>query len=207
MNNVTRRLLARWTAVLGLLGLAAMGGRDWPVSARAADKVEEITAQWPALPKRIAEMMIEKHGQPHRRDGNALTWLGLYGGRRTVVHRANPEGGVVEQTVRYKVPEGKVAELEKLDPRLKIDRESSELSAMSDSLRTDFLLLNLAHEVASGFRGVESARSFLDRAQRLAVSGKESQYREGLLFEREIPVTVHPDKTLPESEPTPTPAP
>ncbi len=198
------RLIGRCAAVLGLLGLAALDGRDWPV--HAADKAESTIASWPDLSRRTAEMMIEKHGKPHKIDADSLTWHGLYRGRKTVIYRANPEG-VVEQTVQYRVPEKKVGALELLDKRLKIDRGASELTAVSDSLRTDFLLLNLAHEVASGFRSLEGAQAFRDKEQRLAVSGKESRYREGLLFERPLPVAIYPDRTLPPTEVPPAPSP
>ncbi|MDO8756613.1 MAG: hypothetical protein Q7J64_01255, partial [Elusimicrobiota bacterium] len=102
-----------------------------------------------------------------------------------------------------------VGELKLLDSRLMIDRGASELTAISDSLRTDFLLLNLAHEVASGFRSLEGAQAFRDKEQRLAMSGKESRYRDSLLFERSIPVMIYPDRTLPpvETPPSPSPAP
>lgn len=200
----TRRLIGRCAAAVVVLGLAALDGRDWP--AQAADKAETIISAWPDLSRRTAEMMIEEHGKPNKVEGDMLTWHGLYRGRKTVVYRTNPDG-VIEQTVNYRVPEKKVGELELLDKRLKVDRDGSELSAVSDSLRTNFLLLNLAHEVASGFRSLEGAQAFRDKEQRLAISGKESRYREGLIFERPIPVTIYPDGTLPRTETPPTPSP
>lgn len=200
----TRRLIGRCAAVVAVLGLAALDGRDWP--AQAADKAESIISSWPDLSRRTAEMMIEEHGKPNKIEADTLTWHGLYRGRKTVVYRTNP-GGVIEQTVNYRVPEKKVGVLELLDKRLKVDRDASELAAVSDSLRTNFLLLNLAHEVASGFRSLESAQAFRDREQKLAMSGKESRYREGLIFERPIPVTVYPDRTLSPTETPPAPSP
>lgn len=202
MTQYTRRLIGRCAALAAVLGLAALDGRDWP--AQAAEKAESVISSWPDLSRRTAEMMIEEHGKPHKIEADSLTWHGLYRGRKTVVHRANPEG-VVEQTVNYRVPEKKVGEVERIDDRLKVDRGASELTAVSDSLRTDFLLLNLAHEVASGFRSVEGARAFRDKEQRLAASGKDSRYRGELLFEREIPITIHPDGKLPPYETPPTP--
>lgn len=196
-----RRLIARCAAVFVVLGLAALDGRDWP--ANAAEKAESIISSWPDLSRRTAEMMMEEHGKPSKVEADTLTWHGLYRGRKTVVYRSNPEG-VIEQTVAYRVPEKKVGEIQLLDKRLKVG--ASELTAVSDSLRTDFLLLNLAHEVASGFRSVEGAQAFRDKEQRLAVSGKESRYREGLLFERPLPVSVYSDRTLSPTEVPPPPS-
>lgn len=204
MTLELRRLIARCLVALGILGLAALDGRDWP--AHAAEKAESVIASWPDLSRRTAEMMIEEHGKPNKIENDRMVWHGLYRGRKTVVYRSNPEG-VIEQTVNYRVPDKKVGELELLDKRLKIDRGASELTAVSDSLRTDFLLLNLAHEVASGFRSLEAAQAFRDREQKLAMAGKESRYREGLLFERPIPVSIYPDRTLPPTETPPSPSP
>lgn len=187
MNIEKRWKLGRSAALVGLLALAATTGRERPALARAAGKAEKAVAGWPELSRRTALAMIDKHGQPHRVEQDSLTWIGLYRGRRTVVHRSAEKDGIVEQVVLYRVPAGRAGELSRFDDRLRMDEESAELSARTDSVRTSFLVLNLAHEVASGFKTAAEAREFRDRQERLALSGKSSPYRDGLLFERPLP--------------------
>jgi len=199
MNIDMRRMTVRLFAGLGLLALTAMGGR-WPMNADAAAKDDEIVADWPEASRLMAKAMIERHGRPDRRDEDALTWLGLYDGRRTVVHRGSGGGGSVEQVVTYKVPEKKIGDLQSFDSRIVVDRSDAELSVRSDSVRTDFLVLNLAHEIASGFRSVESARRVFEKEMRLEGTGKSSRYRDSLLFEGELPIVVPNQATLPGEE-------
>lgn len=187
MNIDFRRILVHCAAGVGLLVVTAMSGRDWPVNAGAAEKAESIVADWPEISRLTAQAMIEKHGQPNRRGMNSLTWFGLYGGRRTVVHRSNSGLSMVEQVVLYRVPAKKIAVLELFDKRITVDPNASEMTARSESLRTDFLLLNLAHEIASGYKTAGKAREFRDKEMRLAEAGKSSRYRDGLIFEKPLP--------------------
>lgn len=187
MSIDKRWKLGRSAALAGLLALAATAGRDGPALARTASKAEKTVASWPERARLVALAMIEKHGQPHRAGKDSLTWIGLYRGRRTVVHRAAEGEGIVEQVVLYRVPAARMAELARFDDRLRVDEESAELSARADSVRSSFLVLNLAHEVASGFKTAAEAREFRDRQERLALAGKSSPYRDELLFERPLP--------------------
>lgn len=173
-----------------LLGVLAISVGDRLLLAEPPARAQRIISNWPQPSRLVARAMIEKHGQPHKRTDDALTWYGLYRGKRTVVHRSATPEGVVEQVVLYRVPEDKAAAVALFDERLKADKEAAELSARTESVRTSFLVLNLAHEIASGFREVADAQSFRDRQIRLANAGKSSRYRESLLFEAPLPVVV-----------------
>jgi hypothetical protein len=183
METDLGRMFVRRAAGAALIAAAAMIGL-WALPAGAAGKAESIVGDWPEPSRRMALAMIDKHGQPNRVGADAVTWFGLYRGRRTVVHRAFDAAGMVEQVVLYRVPAEKAEAVTLFDGRLKVDREAAELSARTESVRTSFLVLNLAHEVASGFRTVPAAREFRDRQMRLAQAGKSSRYRDGLIFEQ-----------------------
>lgn len=190
MNIDLRGMFVRCVAGVCLLAATAMIGEGRLAGAAAAGKAESAVADWPEPSRLMALAMIEKHGQPDRRSDDALTWFGLYRGRRTVVHRTSSRGDVVEQVVLYRVPAAKTGAVALLDPRIKADRDASELSARTESVKTSFLLLNLAHEVASGFRDVAAAQEFRDRQVRLANTGKSSRYRESLIFEAPLPLVL-----------------
>lgn len=176
--------------------MTAAGGIGWLQRAEAAGRAGTIVAEWPEPSRRTALAMIEKLGEPHRRDAESLTWIGVYRGKRTVIRRSDTGEGMVEQTVLYRVPPEKVGELTRFDDRLRIDRKASELSARTESVRTSFLVLNLAHEVASGFKTAEKAREVRDKEMRLAAAGKSSRYRDGLIFEEPLPIVL-PERVLP----------
>lgn len=196
MTIMMRRIVGRCATGAALIALTAVGGRGWIQRALAAGKAEPIVAAWPEPSRRTALAMIEKLGEPHRADGDSLTWIGIYRGRRTVIRRSSTGEGMVEQTVLYRVPPEKVGELTRFDERLRIDRKASELSARTESVRTSFLVLNLAHEVASGFKTAENAREVRDRELRLAAAGKSSRYRDGLIFEEPLPMVL-PARVVP----------
>lgn len=183
MTIESRRRLGGYAAGVGLLAVTALVGL-LPPRAAAAEKAEAIVAGWPEPSRRAALAMIDKHGQPDRRREGSLAWYGLYRGRRTVVHRSETGADAVEQVVVYRVPAEKAGAVALFDPRIKVNRRFSELSARTDGVRTSFLLLNLAHEVASGFKTVAEAQAFRDRQVRLAAAGKSSRYRDGLIFEK-----------------------
>lgn len=188
MNIDMRRMYVRLAAGVGLLAVTAISGGKWPPSAGAASKDDAIIADWPEASRLTARAMIEKNGPPDRREEDALTWLGLYDAKRTVIRRGTDGGGIVEMAVNYRVPEKKIAGLKSFDPRLAVDRGDSEMFVRADSVSAAMLSLNLAHEVASGFRSVASAVSLRDKELRLAQTGKGSRYRESLLFEGALPI-------------------
>lgn len=186
MNIDLRRTFVYFLAGVGLLAATSMNGCG-PYRVRMAEKAELIVADWPEPSRLVALEMIEKNGEPDRRDDDSLTWFGLYLGRRTVVHRSSSSGDVVEQVVLYPVPAAKVAALALFDRRLAVDRNASEISVRTDSPRTNFLILNLAHEIASGFKTVDEAQQSRENQMRLALAGKSSRYRDGLIFEQPLP--------------------
>jgi hypothetical protein len=172
--------------LLALLAVVAFGAGATSALA-AVTGAEDIVADWPESSRLTALAMIERHGQPEQGDERALTWFGIYRGLRTIVHRADDGGAAIEQVVRYRVPERKVEDLKRFDARLAVDAQAAELSARANDERTNFLLLNLAHEIASGFRTVSEAQSFYRSQTRLEESGKTTRYRSRLLFEDNLP--------------------
>lgn len=200
MNIDMRRIYGSLALGVGLLAVTALGGGGSTPLAGAAAKDDAIIADWPEPSRLMALAMIERHGPPDRRDEDALTWLGLYRARRTVVHRSSAGEGVVEQVVLYRVPAEKIGALKAFDSRLIVDRGDAELSVRTDSVRTNFLVLNLAHEIASGFRSASAARRVAEKEMRLAGTGKSSRYRDSLLFEGELPFARPGRAVLPGEE-------
>jgi hypothetical protein len=152
---------------------------------------EEAVQQW-AEPERITALtMIEKYGEPSGYTKGSLVWLNNGPWRKTVVYASsgsrffgqrNKE--FLAQTVAYRVPIDKIEDLKRFDRRLEVDASRGQLTARSDSERTNFMTLNLADEISREKRSVADARDFFARTERLSKAGKSSSYMEGILFPR-----------------------
>ena len=181
MMGEYRRMLGLGAVSLGLFA-AAMSGGVQPTHAVGGVNDGTLAADWPEASRVQAQTMIEKYGKPNHHDDTSLTWFGLYGGKRTIVYRKEPNERMIEQAVHYRVPARKVGDLKNFDARITIERQASELSVRTDSIRTNFLILNLAHEISSGFKSVAGARLMFTEQMRLEKDGKTSRYRDGLIF-------------------------
>lgn len=162
--------------IVGLIAVLAAG------ASAATDS--SLAVSWPEASKDNVQRMIEKHGRPDLNDGASMTWLGLYRGRRTVLHLAE---GTIEQVVLYRVPAGKVDAVMNFDIDIVIDRDNNELSVLATSMRTNFLLLNLAHDIASGFTTSDKARASFLLLNARAQAGESIRYRNSIAFEAPLP--------------------
>lgn len=142
-------------------------------------------ASWPEASKAIAEAMIEKYGQPGIIDADSVSWIDNGSWDKTTVYRLpGADRDLLEQSVRYKVPEEKAALLSQLGLALSINPLDERLSSTSESEELNFLAVNLADEVVQGKTTVEEAREFYQKTVKLSGSGKSSSYMQGLQFEQ-----------------------
>lgn len=186
-SGIDRRRLLR-------LGTAA-GASVWAVTAaRAAGdrKIEagdvaEITKEWPEAAKAAASDMLQKYGPPQEATATLLIWRQNGPWKRTIVHRdgadhafARPHKDVLEQVVEYKVPINLFNALATYDGSLLADRTRGELTAHCDTEATNFLLVNLAHDIIRGHLTAEQARDAHTQAIRELMAGKRPEYTQKL---------------------------
>ncbi|MFI5351188.1 MAG: hypothetical protein ACHQ2Z_16710 [Elusimicrobiota bacterium] len=203
-------------ASLGLLGLCALAAAELPVPydspAKAAEAVqtpEGMIQNWPGRSRSTARALIAKYGEPSRFGDNDLVWFKNGPWRKTVVYRTSPLGfmhgkDIVEQSIGYAVPEGKIAALKSFDSRIRYDKANKELSSRAENESLNFLALNLADEIVNDKRNADEARDFYRKTTKLSESGKTSAYTDGFLF----PLSVDNSSTLnPEENPSVEPMP
>ncbi len=174
----------------GACGLAGSKADPPPSgSGTAVSAAESAIRTWPAGARATARAMIDKYGEPDRLTEGALRWTGNGPWAKTIVHRrawspflGNRTHDYLEQTVDYQIPRGRADELRRFDERLEINERGGQLSAWSPSEPMNVLILNMAHEIASGRRDARSARSFVAKAVEFSKAGKSSVYMERLLF-------------------------
>lgn len=179
-----------------------------PAEVRTADTVLQ---KWPKKIRQDAKILIEKYGEPTSFDDDRLVWVDNGPWRRTTLHRDGVTRSFMgkgkdhlEQTISREVPLDKVADLERFDKRIKIDRGAGELSACADSERANFLTLNLAEDIVTGQRTVAEARAFAVKVKALDKAGKSSPYLDGLIFTQKDSKATETAPMAPEkSEPAP----
>lgn len=183
-----------------------------PVEARSS---ETVIKDWPKKVQADARMLIDRYGEPSTVEDDKLVWNDNGPWKRTVMHKEGLTRPMIgrsrdhlEQVISREVPEDKVADLERFDKRIKVDRDAGELSSRSDSERMNFLTLNLADDIIKGQRTVSDARSFAKQVQSLEKAGKSSPYLDGLIFTQQSGAPeesgMTPETgTAPETEVTP----
>lgn len=168
-------------------GLSAFTAQaEWPTQTAKADRddlARRVMSPWPRVPRRMAENLMAKYGPPDAADPDRLVWNSVgYWKRATVYRSAAGREDFLEQTIDYKTTPAQRAELAKMDIGLTTDPAGLEVSATSEAESTNFLAVNVAAEVARGSRTPADGRDFYVKTLRLANSGKDSLYLQGLLF-------------------------
>lgn len=168
-----------------------------------ATSTEQLIQGWPAKSKEVAQTTIKKYGQPHEVTTSMLVWNNNGPWKRTIIYREPVKHSfpiehqdVMQQFVNYQVPPQKFDELALYDGSVVAERTNGELSARCDKEPMNILALNLAHDVATGKKTVESARAYYAKTAMAFMNGKSDPYVEKLQFET-MPNAGDPDKPAP----------
>ncbi|MGH8150590.1 MAG: hypothetical protein ACRETB_11540 [Steroidobacteraceae bacterium] len=129
--------------------------------------VERHLSGWPASRRRLAVGLITEYGRPQDAAPHAITWYGNAPWKRTTLYRAGvrhnfplPHEDVLEQTIDYRVPFAKAADLIRYDGSLVVDRTRGELSAHCDTEQQNRIMLNIANDIVTGQSGVDEAVAY-----------------------------------------------
>ena len=167
-----------------------------------AQKAEDVIANWPTNPKRVAGEVMKKYGEPNEATPTMLVWHNNGPWKRTVLHVEEaphlfpkPHTDMLQQFIDYKVPPEKFDEVAMYDGSVVAERTVGEMSARCDKEEMNFLALNLAHDVATGGKTVQEARDYYTRAVIDFVKGEMDPYVQKLQFDVPKGGTGDPDKT------------
>lgn len=167
-----------------------------------AQKAQEVIANWPSNPKKVAETVIGKYGEPDVSSSKMLVWYNNGPWKRTVLHVEEiphkfpkPHTDMLEQFIDYKVPPAKFNEVIMYDGSVVAQRTVGEISARCDKEEMNFLALNLANDVVNGKKTVQQARAYYTRAVKDFMKGKIDPYVQKLQFNVPKGGTGDPDKT------------
>lgn len=186
------------TTAMGSTAAAQMAGPTNMAS------VERMVSGWPQ-PSRMAAMdMMRKYGPPQEATASMLMWRnnGPWAwtrvSRETIPHNfPMPHPDLLEQAIDYQVPLGRYDDLARYDGSVIVERTRGQMSARCDKEGANFLAINLAHDVATGRRTVEQARSYYAAAmQRFMRSNQMDPYMQGLQFQVSRTSTRDPDRAV-----------
>lgn len=155
-----------------------------PPAARLSAK--SVIAGWPAQPRALASVFLERLGRPDRATPSRMVWADRQPWSEVVVFRdpmtsARP-AHLLEAVAYGAVSRARRREFAALGLGTAYDPDTGELSARTNGEATNLLALNLADEVLRGRRSAADARLFYDSTLGLALSGKSSPYMSRLLF-------------------------
>jgi hypothetical protein len=160
-----------------------------PVSPEAAAWAQKNLVGWPKMSIAVASDLITEYGLPKESTAHELTWYDNGPWKRTVLHKEEiqhnfpyPHKDVLEQTVNYRVPAGKVADLVKYDGSLVIDRTRGELTVHCNNEQSNTLTLNIADDIVKGDRSVEQALAYHAQVIRGVQIGEPETYPFKLRF-------------------------
>lgn len=154
------------------------------------EEVERIIDGWPAAQKNIAKQMLAKYGMPNEATPTKLFWYRNGPWKRTVltsevvVHNwPTIHSDFLTQVIDYRVPPEKFDDIAEFDGSILLDRTKGEVSARCDSEAANVLGINMVHEIVTGKRTVEEARTISTENTVAYNLGRAAPYAESLLFE------------------------
>jgi hypothetical protein len=130
-----------------------------------ARRADEIISRWPDASREAAELVLKQYGEPHEVTPTRLQWNRVGPWKRVIATETffdhafpAPHTDSVEGVLDYHVPVDKFTELAAFDGSVVVERTAGEISARCHDEQANFLALNLAHEICTGARSVQSAR-------------------------------------------------
>lgn len=111
-----------------------------------------------------------------------------------------PHIDLVEQSIKYKVPPGKMCDLAQFDGSVSVHRTRGIMSARCHEEEAKFLALNVAHDIITGKKTVEEARKFYSDSVYAFRTKQSAPYMEKLMFSPESDTGETDNPTLSEQQ-------
>jgi hypothetical protein len=150
----------------------------------------EMIKNWPEDSREAAQLVIDEHGEPHEVTDSTLIWHNAGPWKRIVATRAfyehdfpAPHIDAVESFIDYRVPVERFSPLAEFDGSVIVERTAGEVSARCHDEQANFLALNLMHDIVTGAKDVEEARSYYAKEFLDARRNKPTPYMEKLHFQ------------------------
>lgn len=164
--------------------------------------LDQVLEGWDDDPADVARTVIDKYGEPDELTPKRLIWYDNGPWKRSVMR---PDGAdhefpdhhvdYLEQVIDYRVPPDRADEVISFDGSVTIRRTRGELSAECHGEPSNFLALNLTHDILSGDKTVEEARDVYSEIFARKEMGDQPDYITDLRFELPEGDQTDPDQT------------
>src|SRR5215211_1333101 len=163
----------------------------------------EMIKNWPDDSREAAELVIDQYGEPHVVTHSMLIWLNVGPWKRMVATRAfyehnfpAPHIDAVESVIDFRIPVEMLGPLAQFDGSVVVERTAGEVSARCHDEQANFLALNLMHDLVTGAKNVEEARSYYAKEFLDARRNRPTPYMEKLHFQPESGRTADLDERV-----------
>lgn len=184
------KMYSRRLAAVLMLSAAPFAIAPAALAQQANTDASQIIQNWPNVSQKAANAMIEKYGQPDEMTDMLLIWRDNGPFVRTIVYGyeidhnfPKPHKDVLEQFIRYDVPEDMFDDLAHFDGSVIAERTKGELSGRCDSEHANLISLNLADDIIKGEKSVEEARQAYAEAIKQVSAGNPPEIAQMLTFE------------------------
>lgn len=147
------------------------------------------TSSWPATSRMAVKEITEKYGQPDGITKDELIWLNKGVWKKICISKSESKHSfpiehtdMMTTTISHKVPVDKMDDLGKFDGSVTFDRTQGTLSARCDKEANNILALNLAHDIITGKKTVEQARTSYGDIVKEKMNGAHPVYMQKLSF-------------------------
>jgi hypothetical protein len=171
--------------------------------AMQAQRATEIISGWPDESREAAQLVVDKYGEPHEATDSFLLWYGVGPWKRIVASRTfwehsfpAPHFDSVEGVLDYRVPVEHFTPLAEFDGSVVVERTAGEISARCHDEEANNLALNLVHDIVTGSKTVEEARSYYAKEFADYRRKKPTPYMEKLRFRTSSEGTTDPDERV-----------
>ncbi len=162
--------------------------------------VRNIIVYWPEDAKEIARAVIDKYGEPNEATPSMLIWYNNGPWKKTIVYRdthrhefPTPHSDGLEQFIDHEIPMEKCCELSAFNGSLAFSRTRGEISSCCHDEPSNFLAINLAHDIIRDKKTFEQARRYYAQSMMKHRQNRAVSYMEKLQFAPELN-TPDPDE-------------
>lgn len=154
------------------------------------EDVDEIVRHWPEKSQALVRTIAHKYGAPRESLDSRLIWHNNRPWKQTVIYReANQHNfpashtDLLAQTINYKVPVGKLADIAAFNGSIVVDRTAGEVTSKCDREGINYLALNIVNDIVQKNVSVEKARAEFGDAIKKMMKGEIVPYAQGFQFD------------------------